>query len=57
MQHKLQQAMAFISNHKGLFLWSSLRRAIYMWTNYWSLTPDYLKEEPFDIPAIFLTSR
>lgn len=54
MQHKLQQAMAFISNHKGLFLWSSLRRAIYMWTNYWSLTPDYLKEEPFDIPAIFL---
>ena len=54
MEHKQQQAIAFISNHKGLFLWTSLRRAIYMWTNYWSLNPDYLKEEPFDIPAIFL---
>ncbi len=25
-----------------------------MWTNYWSFDPAYLREYPFDIPAIFL---
>jgi hypothetical protein len=27
-----------------------------MWTNYWSFNPEYLKDEPFDIPAIFLNT-
>ena len=56
MQHKRAQAMEFISSHKGLFLWVSLRRAVYMWTNFWSFDPDYLREEPFDVPAIFLNT-
>lgn len=56
MRRKQQEAMAFISEHKRLFLWTSLRRAIYMWTNYWSFNPEYLKDEPFDIPAIFLNT-
>jgi hypothetical protein len=56
MQLKQQQAIAFISNHKGMFLWTSLRRVIYMWTNFWSLNPDYLRDEPFDIPAIFVNT-
>jgi 4-amino-4-deoxy-L-arabinose transferase-like glycosyltransferase len=54
MQRKQDQAMEFISRHKSLFLWTGFRRAIYMWTNYWSFNPAYLKEEPFDIPAVFL---
>ena len=54
MQRKQDQAMEFISHHKGLFVWVTFRRAIYMWTNYWSFSPAYLKEEPFDIPAVFL---
>ncbi|MGO9862274.1 MAG: ArnT family glycosyltransferase [Terriglobales bacterium] len=53
MEHKQQQAVAFISSHKGLFLRTSLRRVIYLWTNYWSLSRDYLQQEPYDIPAIF----
>jgi 4-amino-4-deoxy-L-arabinose transferase-like glycosyltransferase len=56
MQLKQQQAITFISNHKALFLWTSLRRVIYMWTNFWSLNPDYLRDEPFDNPAIFLNT-
>ena len=56
MQHKRAQAMEFISSHKRLFLWVSLRRAVYMWTNFWSFDPEYLREEPFDIPAIFLNT-
>jgi 4-amino-4-deoxy-L-arabinose transferase-like glycosyltransferase len=54
MQRKQEQAMEFISHHKGLFVWVTFRRALYMWTNYWSFSPAYLKEEPFDIPAAFL---
>jgi hypothetical protein len=56
MAHKREQALDFISSHKKLFLWVSLRRAIYMWTNFWSFDPDYLREEPFEVPAIFLNT-
>jgi 4-amino-4-deoxy-L-arabinose transferase-like glycosyltransferase len=56
MQQNQRQAMEFISKHKALFLWTSVRRAIYMWTNFWSFDRDYLREEPFDIPAIFLNT-
>lgn len=56
LKSKKQQAMAFIATHKAQFAWTSVRRAIYMWTNYWSFNTDYLKEEPFDIPAIFLNT-
>lgn len=56
MQHKQDQAMEFISGHKGFFVWISLRRAVYMWINYWSFDRDYLRQEPFDPPAVFLCS-
>lgn len=54
MQRKQDQAMDFISGHKEFFLWISLRRALYMWTNFWSLNRNYLQQEPFDPPAIVL---
>ena len=56
MHLKKQQAVAFISNHKELFLRTSLRRILYMWTNFWSLNPNYLQDEPFEIPAIFFNT-
>jgi 4-amino-4-deoxy-L-arabinose transferase-like glycosyltransferase len=54
MDHKLQQAKAYISGHPGWFLWMTGRRIVYMWTGYWSLDRAYLKEEPLDPPNMFL---
>jgi Dolichyl-phosphate-mannose-protein mannosyltransferase len=54
MRRKQDQALEYISHHREQFLWMASRRALYMWTNYWSFNPDYLKEEPFDVPAVFL---
>lgn len=56
MQHKQEQATSFIAQHKGVFAELAFRRALYMWTNYWSFDRRYLNEEPFDIPAVFLTT-
>jgi|HubBroStandDraft_1064217.scaffolds.fasta_scaffold02069_9 hypothetical protein len=47
------QAFAFIQNHPGLYLWRSIRRVVFMWTGFWSLDPEYLHEEPLDLPNIF----
>ncbi len=52
MDHKMQQAKAYIRNHPGWFLWMTARRALYMWTGYWSFSRDYLKDEPLDPPNI-----
>ena len=56
MHHKQAQAVSLISRNKGEFVWLSFRRALYIWTNYWSFSRRYLEAEPFDVPAIFLTS-
>lgn len=54
MQHKRVQALAFIEAHPGFFLRISLRRAFYMWTNFWSFSRRYLQAEPADPLNIFL---
>jgi len=54
MDHKRQQAEAYIRAHRGWYLSMTLRRIAYMWTGYWSLAPEYLKEEPLDPPNIFV---
>jgi 4-amino-4-deoxy-L-arabinose transferase-like glycosyltransferase len=54
MEHKRQQADAFIGSHPGWYVWMTLRRAFYLWTGYWSFSPAYLAEEPFDPPNIFV---
>ena len=48
MAHKRQQAIAHIRAHPGEFVVLSIRRVIYMWTNYWSFSSRYLAEEPAD---------
>jgi hypothetical protein len=54
---KRQQALEFIASHPALYVLRSVRRIVFMWTGYWSMNRDYLREEPLD-PAntLFLTS-
>lgn len=54
MDRKKEQAVQFIRQNRGWFAWTSLRRAVFLWTGYWSLDRAYLKEEPLDPPNIFL---
>jgi Dolichyl-phosphate-mannose-protein mannosyltransferase len=54
MDHKKQQAQAYIRAHPGWFLWMTGRRMLYMWTGYWSFSREYLKDEPLDPPNIFV---
>ena len=54
MQHKQQQAREFIAAHPAFFAELSLRRALYMWTNFWSFSRRYLAAEPFDPFSIVL---
>jgi|HubBroStandDraft_1064217.scaffolds.fasta_scaffold12558_2 4-amino-4-deoxy-L-arabinose transferase-like glycosyltransferase len=49
---KKQQAFEFIHAHPGWYVWTSFRRAVFLWTGYWSLDRDYLKQEPLDPPNI-----
>ncbi|MGA3103979.1 MAG: glycosyltransferase family 39 protein [Terriglobales bacterium] len=53
MQHKKQQAVEFIRANPGWYMWMNLRRAVFLWTGYWSVDREYLKEEPLDPPNIF----
>ena len=48
MDHKQQQAQNFIQHHPEWFVWMSLRRALYLWTGYWSFDRAYLAMEPAD---------
>ncbi|MGA7557529.1 MAG: glycosyltransferase family 39 protein [Terriglobales bacterium] len=53
MTREHRQALAFIRNNPGIFVWRTLRRVVYMWTGYWSLSPEYLRGEPLDPANIF----
>lgn len=48
MDHKKQQADDFIEHHRAWYAWMSLRRAVYLWTGYWSFDRTYLQMEPTD---------
>jgi 4-amino-4-deoxy-L-arabinose transferase-like glycosyltransferase len=48
MDHKAQQAMTYIYAHPGWYVRMCVRRAVYLWTGYWSFDPEYLKLEPMD---------
>jgi len=53
MQRERRLAFDFIQHHPVLYLWRCLRRFAYIWTGFWSLNPEYLREEPFDVANIF----
>jgi hypothetical protein len=48
MDWKVAQAHAYIAAHRGWYAWMCLRRAVYLWTGYWSFSPAYLAMEPMD---------
>jgi 4-amino-4-deoxy-L-arabinose transferase-like glycosyltransferase len=54
MEKERKQAVEFIGAHSGWYAWNTLRRAVYMWTGFWSFDRVYLAEEPLDPPNIFL---
>lgn len=53
MHRARRQALAFIQNNPGIFVWRTMRRVVYMWTGFWSLSPEYLREEPLDLANMF----
>lgn len=54
MATKKQQAIASIRANPGWYVWTSARRAVYLWTGFWSLSRSYLEQEPLDPPNILL---
>ena len=52
MDNKKRQAIESIRAHPGWYAWTTVRRAVFLWTGYWSLDRAYLKEEPLDPPNI-----
>src|SRR3984957_14799989 len=54
MDHKLQQGKDYIRSHPAWFMWMTGRRILYMWTGYWSLSREDLKDEPLDPPNILV---
>jgi 4-amino-4-deoxy-L-arabinose transferase-like glycosyltransferase len=48
MDHKKQQADAYIHAHPGWYAEMCVRRAVYLWTGYWSFNRAYLTMEPAD---------
>lgn len=52
MDHKAQQTKAYIRDHREWYVGMCVRRAVYLWTSFWSFNPAYLAEEPMDLPNI-----
>jgi hypothetical protein len=53
MDHKVNEAFSFIQLHPRWYAWTTIRRAVFIWTGYWSLDASYLREEewdPYNIP-------
>jgi hypothetical protein len=48
MDLKAAQAKAYIHAHPAWYAEMCLRRAVYLWTGYWSFDADYLQMEPAD---------
>jgi 4-amino-4-deoxy-L-arabinose transferase-like glycosyltransferase len=53
---KKTQVLDFIRTHPGMFAWLTVRRFTFTWTGFWSLSPNYLKNEPFEIPNVVVSS-
>jgi 4-amino-4-deoxy-L-arabinose transferase-like glycosyltransferase len=52
MQAKKRQAIEFVRQRPGFFISLVARKAVYMWTGFWSFRREYLETEPFDLPNI-----
>jgi hypothetical protein len=52
MDHKGQQAKAYIHAHRRWYAWMCARRALFLWTGYWSFDSEYLAKEPLDVANV-----
>lgn len=52
MEQKATVAHRYIAAHREWYVVMCLRRAVYLWTGYWSFDRGYLAEEPMDLPNI-----
>jgi hypothetical protein len=48
MDHKAALTKAYIHGHQRWYAWMCVRRAVYLWTGYWSFDSRYLAMEPTD---------
>jgi hypothetical protein len=48
IDRKLEEASRYIHDHPRWYAWMCARRAIYLWTGYWSFDKSYLAMEPTD---------
>lgn len=56
MAAKKQQAIDEVRQNPGRFVTTTLRRILFTWTGYWSLSADYRRNEPFTIPNMFMAT-
>ena len=56
LAEKQALAVNFIRQHPGFFAAVSLRRAVCLWTGFWSFNPAYLQQEPLQNADIFFCS-
>ena len=54
MAKEKKQAVEFIRANPRWYALTTLRRAVFIWTGFWSFDRAYLAEEPLDPPNIFL---
>jgi len=52
MDAKKVEAKAWLRDHPGEFVVLSARRALFVWTGFWSTTPYYLAAEPLEFLAV-----
>lgn len=46
-EQKKQEAVAYIKEHPGWYAWMVARRILNTWTDYWSLSAEYLTKGPY----------
>jgi hypothetical protein len=56
MAEKKLQGVAEVGQHPVRFAWTTLRRGIFTWTGYWTLSAAYRRIEPFALPNILMVS-
>ena len=56
MEAKKRYSIDFIRANPGWFAWTSVRRAVFLWTGYWSFERTYLQQEPLDPPNIVFST-
>jgi 4-amino-4-deoxy-L-arabinose transferase-like glycosyltransferase len=51
---KRVMVLDYVSHHRDSFLSLTLRRIFCYWTGFWSLDPAYMRQEPTQLPNVFM---